>query len=97
MTLPINFYVFREFYIPRRMRIPILNYIHNRVQPGDFLEAVITNNLSGACARADDENLKNLPAYVAYFHNEAPSQCWGSTQKMDAWLSEGGNHQHTEE
>ena len=71
----------------------VLNYIDRRVPTGSFLEAIITNNLSEACARADDENLKNLPAYIAYFYNEAPGPCWGSTQKMDAWLKGNANGQ----
>lgn len=81
-----NFYDFQSFYIPIRMELPILNYIHRRIGPGSFLEAVITNDLRNACRCADDENLKNLPAYIAYFRNEAPSQCWGSIEKMRAWL-----------
>jgi hypothetical protein len=36
--------------------------------------------------RADDQNIKVLPAFVAYFYNEAPSQCWGSKEKMESWL-----------
>ena len=80
-------YSFREFYIPARMMPAILEYVDHRVPPGDFLRAVICNDLRGACVQGDDENLRNLPAYVEYFYNEVPSQCWGSREKMDAWLS----------
>ena len=85
-TNPSNFYNFRGFYIPARMGGSIMRYIENGILPGDFLSAVIRNDLREACGRADDENMANLPAYVAYFYNEAPSPCWGSDKKMTAWI-----------
>ena len=79
------FYLFRSFSIPERMKASIERYVIGHVEPGDFLCAVIDNDLSSACMRADDENLENLPAYVAYFYNDAPSSCWGSKEKRLAW------------
>ena len=51
------------------------------------LRAVICNNLKDACGLADDDNLQNLPAFVAYFYNIAPSACWGSPEKYQAWIT----------
>ena len=82
-------YKFREFYIPERMMPGIERYVQDRVMPGSFLQAVISNDLRLACANADEENLRNLPAYVAYFYNETPSGCWGSQEKMFYWISGG--------
>ena len=84
--MPVAFYEFREFYIPFRMGGGIKRYIEDGVRPGDFLTEIIRNDLKEACGRADDENLRNLPAYVAYFYNHAPYQCSGSQEKMDAWI-----------
>ena len=75
-----------EYSIPERMRGAITRYIEARRIPGGFLQAVICNNLSEAVSRADDENIRNLPAYVNFFYNHAPSQCWGSPEKMIKWL-----------
>ena len=61
-------------------------YLNNYLPPGDFLTAVICNDLKGAVGRADDFNIRNIPAIVAYFYNEAPSISWGSKEKMKAWL-----------
>jgi hypothetical protein len=72
---------FREFEIPERMR-PI---------PGRFLQAVICNDLKEACGQADNENIHQLPAYVAYFYNHAPHNCWGSRDIMMAWHKRGGS------
>jgi len=79
-------YEWQGFYIPNRMMGGIQRYISNNIRPGGFLSAVIQNDLREAVARADDENLRNLPAYVAYFWNNAPSLCWGSAKAMDRWL-----------
>lgn len=73
--------------IPERMMPGIQRYINDGIIPGDFLQAVICNNLREAVGRADDENLQNLPAFVMYFHNEAPGACWGSKDKMEAWAN----------
>lgn len=78
-------YKFRQFYIPDRMMPGIRRYIDDKIRPGDFLQAVICNNLKKAVFLADIENLENLPAFVAYFHWNAPSECHGSEEKMKAW------------
>lgn len=74
--------------IPERMQGGITRYIEQHIKPGNFLMAVLCNDLKEACERADDENIKLLPVYVAYFYNEAPSACWGSPEKVQAWLEE---------
>jgi hypothetical protein len=81
-----NAYTFGKFYIPERMMGGIERWIQHGIPPGDFLMAVIENDLKGAVACADDENLPNLPAYVSYFYNKAPSPCWGSPEKAAAWI-----------
>ena len=81
-------YTFREFYIPDRMMGGLIRYIENGIAPGDFLTAVICNDLNGAVGNADDENVRNLPAYIGYLYNEAPSACWGSLEKMLNWMDE---------
>ncbi len=80
-------YQFRGFYIPDRMMDSIRRYVDSGVPPGDFLAAIICNDLSEAVGRADDENLGNIPAFVSYFYNEAPSRCWHSRGNMLAWMA----------
>ncbi len=90
MTFYENAYEWGDFHIPLRMMGGLERYIKDRIQPGDFLTAVICNDLSQAVGRADNENLHNIPAYLAFFHNEVPLACWGSHQKMVDWLEEQG-------
>jgi len=75
-----------EFYIPDRMMGGIRRYVDHGIKPGSFLTAVICNDFVRACGTADDENLRNLPAYADYFYNEVPGNVWGSKEKMDAWV-----------
>lgn len=78
-------YKFREWYIPDRMMGGLERWIVHGTPPGDFLTAVLNNDLREAIGRADDENMRNLPAFVAYLYNEAPGQCWGSPEKVELW------------
>lgn len=80
-------YEFRNFRIREDMVDAIQGYIRHGWHPGDFLSAVIGNDLKEAVTRADDDNLRNLPAFVAYFYNEAPAACWGSPEKQREWLA----------
>lgn len=58
---------------------------HQRV--GHFLMAVLKNDLRQALARADSDNATILLQIVSYCHNEIPGICWGSPQKVEAWLN----------
>ena len=80
-------YTFREWRVPDHMVGSIRRYIEQGIPPGDFLTAVLDNNLKEAMGRADDENLRNLPAILAYFYNEAPGLCWGSPEKRRVWVN----------
>lgn len=82
-----NFYTHYDWYIPARMGHGIKLWIEKGIYPGGFLTAVIENNLKEAVGRADDENVRNLPAYVAYFYNEAPAGCWGSEEIAGLWAT----------
>ncbi len=83
-------YFFRGFYIPTRMMDGLQRYIENHEEPGQFLSAILKNDLKTACAYADDENLVNLPAYVVFLVNEAPNGCWGSERLFKNWLLKKG-------
>ena len=71
--------------IPAYMVGGIVRWIVNGIPPGDFLTAVLSNDLKGACERADDTNQHLLFIYCNFFYNYAPSQCWGSPEKVLAW------------
>jgi hypothetical protein len=74
--------------IPERMREGLKRYVIDGLIPGDFLTAIIQNNLRNAVGYADDENLPLLPLYVRWFYNRPPSVSHGSPEAFVEWLDE---------
>ena len=74
--------------IPDYMIPGLLRYTLNHIKPGDFLCAVLKNDLRQACERADDVNREILFQYVSFLYNEAPGGCWGSEKNFNAWIGE---------
>jgi len=79
-------YTFKEFCISDSMMDGIERYLNDGIPPGHFLTAIICNDLTAAVLRADDTNLRNIPAFVSYFYNQAPINSWGSIKKMATWM-----------
>jgi hypothetical protein len=76
--------------VPEHMREGVKIYIERGIPPGDFLTAVIQNDLKEACGRADEINARRIWHIVNFFYNYAPIDCWGSPGKMAAWIEQGG-------
>ncbi len=72
--------------LPEHIRGAMQRYIENRIEPGGFLTAVLSNDLMGAMARADNINRIELYSICNFIYNEAPSTCHGSPEKVRAWL-----------
>lgn len=73
--------------IPERVQEAIKRYLIDRLRPGDFLTAVICNDLRNSISRADGENLELIPLYVGWFYNRAPAKSHGSPEAFEAWLA----------
>jgi hypothetical protein len=90
--------VTREHLIEHAYRLGIPDYMHdglvefilNGRPVGNFLTAVLSNNLKEACGRADETNLQILPNYVKFLYNHAPIGCWGDEERMESWMERGG-------
>jgi len=80
-------YEFNGMVVPDHMLKAMEDWVAIGRRPGHFLTAVIENDLSAAVAHADASNGPIISAYVGWFYNEAPSSCWGSPSKADAWAS----------
>jgi len=74
--------------IPEYMHAGIERYIVQRIKPGSFLTAVLSNDLRKAVEQADGLNITLLPDYVKFFYNYTPSGCWGSAAKVEEWLTQ---------
>lgn len=64
-------------------------YVHDRLRPGGFLCAVLMNDLAEAISRADSRTIGELLVICKYVYNCLPAPCWGSKEKVEAWLSGG--------
>ena len=76
--------------LPQRLREPVKRYIEEGAMPGDFLNAVICNNLVYAFSRADDEMAEKLEEIAFWAYNHIPSRAFGSHKKMIQWNQERG-------
>jgi len=71
--------------IPEHCRRGMKRYIEEGVIPGDFLQAIICNDLVESFGRADDINTAHMRDYCDFLYNEVPTPAWGSDAKMIAW------------
>ena len=76
--------------IPEHCRDGMRQWIEQGEQPGDFLSAVLCNNLSRAVGRADGVNRAALHNYVKFLYNDIPSAAWGSWEACRAWAARFG-------
>jgi hypothetical protein len=71
--------------LPIHTKIGIDLYVNEGYPVGDFLYAVLTNNLFEATGRADHINRPNLADICLYIYNYTPAVCWGSIDKVENW------------
>lgn len=72
--------------IPERMRGGMIRYATKGIKPGDFLTAVIDNDLWEAVKNADAENVLLIGLYATWFRWVAPEECHGSRAKRIVWV-----------
>lgn len=70
---------------PQWAALSIQRWVDYGITPGDFLTAVLNNDLREAIFRADENSLENITHIVAYLYNCVPSVCWGSIEKVNNW------------
>ena len=79
-------YTHRGMTLPDHIQESLDAYVVAGRPLGSFLGACVDNNLSKACAHADDNNLPILCVIVAYLYNETPSGCWGHRTAYSDWI-----------
>ena len=76
--------------VPAHLHDGIVDYVIFGQEPGDFLRAVLNNDLFRSVAQADAESLDGLPAVVAWIYNNAPARCHGSPENVLTWVLHNG-------
>lgn len=74
--------------VPQSLHDGLTEYFAARRPTGDFLRAVLENDLTMACLRADDVNRFELATIVGFLHNYCPAPAWGSPAAVEAWLAD---------
>ena len=74
--------------LPAHLRGGMQRYLEEGMLPGQFLQAVLKNDLADAFARADVESMQAMVGIVAWLHMECPGTAWGSEEKIQAWAKE---------
>ena len=68
------------------IRAGIMRYVEHGIKPGDFLTAVLENNLMEAMGRADEDNRRDIFEICQFVHMEIPGICHGSPAIMKEWM-----------
>lgn len=76
--------------LPDHMQSGARRYIELGVAPGDFLTAVLSNDLKEAFGRADPANQAAMSEWVSWLYNECPMSANGSLETVKAWCIAGG-------
>ena len=76
--------------IPEYMHDRIRDYVMEGTLVGDFLTAVLSNNLYVAVQHADLSNKRALVNWVKFIYNYIPSTAWGCSKTVEAWQKHGG-------
>ena len=61
-------------------------YVERGRPTGGFLHAVLCNDLMDAVSRADQSSLTSLADICSYVYHRMPAECWGSPEKVTAWV-----------
>lgn len=74
--------------VPVHLHDGLVAYLVDRRPTGQFLRAVLENNLVEAVMRADPASLAGLRPLLLFLVNQATSTCWGSPTLVAAWLED---------
>ncbi len=61
------------------------HYVATGRDPGDFLQAVLANDLKESFIRADDENSAAMREIVQHIYWNVPRVAWGSWDIVRTW------------
>lgn len=72
--------------VPQHTMGGLIRYWKDRCPCGSFLTAMLENNLMEACGQADEQNQVAIFEICTFIYNEIPFLCYGSPEKIEAWL-----------
>jgi hypothetical protein len=72
--------------VPEYLHEGLIEYLAVRRPVGHFLTAILSNDLTEACSRADSFCRGHIADVVMFLVNYAPANAWGSESHVAAWL-----------
>lgn len=71
--------------VPEHLLSALIRWGKQECYTGDFLAAVLSNDLMGAIGRADEASLASLRYITMFVYNELPRDCHGSKARVKQW------------
>lgn len=65
-------------------------YVMHGLKPGSYLRAFFEGDLHEVCRRGGEDHLKKMWPMVMYLHNNCPPVCYGSFDRVQDWIDNGG-------
>jgi hypothetical protein len=78
--------------IPSHLLQALVHWGQKECCTGDFLAAVLSNDLMGAIGRADEHSLAAIRYITMFVYNELPRDCHGSKDRVKQWKIEIANN-----
>ena len=75
----------------------LLNYKEHGIPMGDFLYAVLTNDLLSAFMCADEQNAMDMREIALFVYENLPAISHGTPQRVKNWMRQGGMDLYNEE
>jgi len=72
--------------LPEHIQEGMQRYLEYGIRPGDFLYLILCNDFVHALGQADVINTARIVDYAKFLYLEVPSGCWGSVEKVTAWI-----------
>lgn len=83
--------------LPATLRDGMQRYLEQRIRPGDFLTAVLANDLREAVRRADWLHRDLLPLVTEWIWNNVPPEACGTWSNVEAWIRDGAERSDVDE
>lgn len=80
----------KHWQIPEHTFEALKRYVEEGIPTGDFLYAMLTNDLFGAIGRADSQNSRALKDICGFVYNEIPSTAWHTDEAVKQWIEHQG-------
>ena len=76
--------------LPEYMLEGVIRFVLYGLRPGDFLCAMLQNDVRIALHHADGRNRSALATWLYWFERALPGQCWGTLARFETWAAAGG-------